>query len=236
MMRRKKSSFFEHLDELRATLIKIALTLFLGFIVAFYFHKPILTWLTNPIECKLVLLSPFDGFLTACKIAFITATATTSPLWIFFALSFLLPALYAHEKKIILPLLLFSFSFAIGAICFAYYITLPLCLNFLQHFSIGINLWTLTKTVSFILSLLLAHVVAFQLIVIGFFLTHVGLLHHRILVKIRRYIWVSSFILGAVLTPPDVLSQLLLAIPLIFFFEGIVLYSFLKKDRLLPSR
>ncbi|MCH9608534.1 MAG: Sec-independent protein translocase protein TatC [Chlamydiales bacterium] len=224
-MTRKRSSFWDHLNEFRATLIKIAFTLLLGFSLTFFFHKPILSWLIAPIESQLVLLSPFEGFAVACKVAFLSALVLTSPLLLIHLLSFILPALYTKERKLLLPLLFASFFFMVGGALFCYGVTLPLALNFLKKFSLGINLWTLTHTVSFILSLLFAHALAFECVVIGFVLTHYAIFTHSRLIQSRRYVYVGLLIASAILTPPDVISQLLLALPLTLLFEGMILYS-----------
>ncbi len=233
MMKRASNSFFGHLQQLQATLIKVILTILCGFIASFFFHKEILFWLTKPIVPELILLSPFEGFLTACKIAFISGVLLTSPLSIYFILLFLLPALHSRERKLILLLLILSFLFVLGGACFGYFITLPLSLDFLENFSLGINLWSLTKTVSFILSLLFAHALAFEAVVISLFFTHIGLFHYDWLIKARRFVYVALFIAAAILTPPDVVSQLLLALPLIILFELITLYAFFKKKQVL---
>lgn len=229
--RREKNSFFGHIDELRKVLIKVACTLLCGCIASFLFHKEILFWLTKPINSQLVLLSPFEGFLTACKIAFISGLILTSPLWIYFTLCFVLPALHKRERTLIAPILFLSFLFVLGGTSFGYYVTLPLSLHFLEKFSLGINLWALTKTVSFILSLLFAHALAFELVVIALFLAHIGLLSHSMLSRARRFVYVALLIASAILTPPDVVSQLLLALPLALLFECIVLYASFRKRR-----
>ena len=229
-MRATRADLWGHLDELRSTLIKMCLTSLIGFCICFFYHKHILSWIVAPIDQQLALLSPFEGFLTACKISFVAAITLTSPILIYYILTFILPALHKKEKRLILPICLLSYIMITFGILFAYHLTLPLSLRFLQNFSVGLNIWSLSKTVTFLLSLLFAHAFAFELVVIALFLTHINILKQRHLTQSRRMVYVITFIAAAILTPPDVVSQLLLAIPLILLFETIVLYASLKKS------
>ncbi len=224
-MRATRANIWGHLDELRVTLIRIALTLLLGFCACFFYHKQLLTLITAPIDQQLALLSPFEGFLTACKVAFIASLILTSPILLYSTLSFILPALHKKEKRHIIPLIFLSYLMITCGVLFAYHITLPFSLRFLQNFTIGINIWSLSKTVTFLLSLFFAHAFAFELVVIALFLTHINILKKHHLTRSRRMVYVISFIAAAILTPPDVVSQLLLAIPLIMLFELIVVYA-----------
>lgn len=185
---------------------------------------------THPQQEELVILGPIEGMLASIKISFLAGIVGTSPLWLFFLLQFLTPALYANEKRLVLPFLALSFVFLAAGFFFAFFVTIPFANKYLKLFNdgIGINLWTLSHYIDYTAALLLSGALAFELAVILFFLVHFGLITAEALRRKRRLAIVAAFIIGAVLTPPDVLTQLMLAIPLIVLYEVSILYAVYK--------
>lgn len=182
---------------------------------------------------KLVILGPLEGILTSLKISFWTGLVVTSPVWLFFILQFLTPALKPREKSLMIPFALTSLIFLSLGTAFAYYLTIPLANHYFQLFNqpIGDNLWSLSTYVDYTLALLLANALAFECCVILLFLVHLGYITARSMRKKRRHAIVMAFILGAILTPPDILTQLMLAIPLIGFYELILIYAKLREAK-----
>lgn len=182
---------------------------------------------------RLIILGPSDGMVLTVKICFWVGLIVSSPFWLFFIFQFISPALRNKERKLI-PIFLFSSALSITlGILFAYFITIPAANQYLQLFNqdLGRNLWTLSNYLNFTLTLLLANAIAFELCVVLFFLVHFGVFTYEALKSKRRHIIVGSLIVAALLTPPDVLTQVLLAIPLMAFYECAILYAKRKRQK-----
>lgn len=175
----------------------------------------------------LVFLGPLDGIATCIKICFWVGLLGTSPLWILVLIQFIVPALYAHERKVLFPFLSLSLLFLIIGLLFAYYVTIPSANYYLLDFNqgLGTNLWSVSSYLDYSISLLLANAFAFESCLVLLLLVHFGIVSAEFLISKRRHFIVIAFIVGAILTPPDVLSQVLLAVPLIGLYEGAILYA-----------
>jgi len=178
----------------------------------------------------LLVLGPIEGMLTTFKMAFWIGLVATSPFWMYFLFSFIAPALEPYQKTMILPFISLSIVFILAGILFSFYITIPFANQYLQLFneSIGTNLWTLSNYLDYTVILLLANGLAFEFAVILFFMVHYRVLRPESMTKKRRHMIVAAFVIGALLTPPDVLTQILMAIPLIILYEIIILYGYAR--------
>jgi len=178
----------------------------------------------------LIFLGPLDGIMTSIKTSFWIGLVGTSPLWILFIIQFIAPALHSHEKRLIFPFLVLSLLFLISGLLFAYFITIPAANHYLLGFNqeMGMNLWSVSNYLDFTLSLLLANAFAFEICIVLLLFVHYGILSAETLSSKRRHMIVMAFIIGAVLTPPDVFTQLMLAIPLILLYEIAILYARIK--------
>lgn len=176
---------------------------------------------------KLQILSPTEGLITALKISFWLGLVLTSPLWLYFLMTFIAPALHAGEKLMLLPFLTFSLLFFLAGLAFAYFFTLPIANNYFSLFNaeIGTNSWSLANYLDYTLLLMLSNGLAFEAANILFFLVHYRLISSQQLAKQRNLVIVGAFILAAILTPPDVITQVMLAVPLILIYEAAILYS-----------
>ncbi len=182
---------------------------------------------------SLVVLGPLDGMFASFKISFWIGLVGASPFWMLCLLKFISPALHPREKRLILPFLTLSLVFLSLGFFFAYCITIPLANAYLMAFNkgIGVNLWTLSNYVDYTVTLLLANALAFESFVILAFLVHFGVLNADLMKQKRRHMIVAAFIIGALLTPPDILTQFLLAVPLICLYECAILYARLRAGR-----
>jgi sec-independent protein translocase protein TatC len=219
----------EHLAELRTRLIRIILALIIGTIVAFTKANYIFELLKYPLlkanpNLKLYFLSPTEPFFTALKISFLAGFILVSPFVFFQVWKFIEPALYEHEKKLAIPFVFFTtFFFALGCL-FSFYLVLPVAIGFFINFGniqLGAEaIFSVKEYISFVLRMIFAFGVTFELPVILSLLARLGIITPEFLEKARRYFVVLAFIVAAILTPtPDVFSQLMLAIPLILFYE-----------------
>lgn len=233
----------QHFKEFRQRIIFCTLFFISSFVVCYFFSQEIYNFLLQPLvdisqnnpNRKLIYTSPAEAFMTYLKVSFYSAIFFSFPIFLAEIYLFLSPALYKNEKKNILLIFFFSpFLFLFGAI-FAYYFILPLTLKFFSSFEIqasaasstlAIQLETkLSEYLNFVTNLLLGFGIAFQLPILLLFLIKVGCLSSNDLRQKRRYWIVIIFILSAILTPPDVMSQLSLAILLITLFEIVILIT-----------
>jgi sec-independent protein translocase protein TatC len=219
----KKMPFLDHLEELRWTLIRSMLAIFVGMIICFIFNEQIIALLkaVAPEEkMTLVILGPTDAFVIAIKVSLFAGIVLALPFVAYEFWKFVVPGLLAKEKKLVPPIVFFTvFCFIAGGL-FAYFIILRFALDFLLGFSDQTeNMIAINKYLGFVTTLILVFGVVFELPVLSFFLTKVGILTPEFLRSKRRYGIVVIFILAAMLTPPDIMTQLMLAGPLIILYE-----------------
>ncbi|MCH9624869.1 MAG: Sec-independent protein translocase protein TatC [Chlamydiales bacterium] len=234
----QKATFWEHFEALRHVLVRSGWALLGSTLLSFYFHQQILNFLLKPLPIEtLYLFSPLDGFLTSLKLSFWFGVILATPIWLHALLNFILPALRLREKKHLPLFLILSFIAISGGFLFAHQITLPLVIQFFQKFNsqIGQNMWGMQQTLSLIITLLLSHCIVFELYLGLFYLIHFRWLTYQQLKKARRAVIVCTFVLSAILTPPDLLSQVLLALPMLLFFELATFYSKLIMGKFIQS-
>lgn len=246
----------DHLEDLRWALIKSIAVIFTAFFLCFFLHKPLLQWIETPFEASkpletfkiiqqteteitvervgpsLMILGPLEGISIALKISLWGGIALAAPFWAYFLVQFALPGLHSHERNILIPFALLSIiAMGLGAL-FGYTVVLPLSNAFLMQFNqpLGINFWSLEQALDYTIVLVLANMIAFELMAILFLLTHYGWISSEQLRSQRKKAIVIALTLGAILTPPDVLTQVLLAAPLIACYELAILYA--KKSQL----
>lgn len=184
-------------------------------------------------EPSLALFSPAEGLILSLKLSFWMGLILSSPLWSISLFRFIAPALYPEEKQLVIPFAVISFLFmSLGAL-FAYKVTLPLTNSYFSSFneSIGVNFWGLGSYLDYAITLIAAHAVGFEAFIILLLLIQLDVISHEFLKGKRRHAIVISLLIGAILTPPDVLSQILLAIPLMAFYELAVLFASWRLSR-----
>jgi len=224
-----------HLVELRKRLGLSVLSVFIAFIVAFTFHEQILEWITAPLNEALAQVASLskkaaDGMVTthqvggaffvALKVSFFAGLLGALPFILYQIWLFIAPGLYSNEKKMILPFVVGgSVMFMIG-ILFAYYVVTPFGFQFLITF--GSFLYTplinIEDYVGFFTKIMMGFGIAFELPVFAYFLALLGLVTDKTLKDFFRYAVLIIFVVAALLTPPDVLTQLLMAAPLVILY------------------
>ena len=234
------ASFFEHLEELRARLIRCALLLLLMTCAAFAFKDQLFQFFMIPIRPLidkepglLAVLSPLEMFIVYLKLSFVAAVVCTYPIILHQVWAFLSPALKGNERRAVFPFLFFgSLAFLIGA-AFCFTLVLPTGLEVL-HAMLPAEVEAKYSTASYfglVTLMVLAFGLVFDLPVLMVLLARVGILHPKTVAKYRRYIIVGLFIAGAMLTPPDPYTQVMLAIPLWLLFElGLVVSRMVIKS------
>jgi sec-independent protein translocase protein TatC len=221
-----------HLELLRKTLISVIATISVGVIVSFYFHKEIFSFITAPLNgAPLIILNPLEGMIATFKMCFWCGLTATSFIWIFFLIRFIAPALKPNERKMIFPILLTQSVFLLAGLGFARILTIPIANEYLKAFNadLGINQWNLSLYLDYTIGLLLANGFAFQLGGLLFTLIQYGVISYQTLIKWRRVNIVTIFIISAILTPPDVLTQLLMAFPLMGLYELAIIVARIRQ-------
>ena len=217
-----------HIAELRSRLIKIVIIYFLFFLVAFVFWKDIFAWMSAPLmdalklekSAKIIFTGLAEPFFTAVKISLFSGFFFSLPFILYQAWAFIAPGLYENEKKMVLPFVFWgTVMFLMGA-GFAYYIVFPVGFKVLVTFG-GAQFTAMPRIseyVSFFGKLMLGFGIAFEMPVVTYFLAKLGLVTDRTLKDFSRYAIVVIFILAAVLTPPDLFSQMAMAVPLLILY------------------
>ncbi|MDY3204208.1 MAG: twin-arginine translocase subunit TatC [Arcobacter sp.] len=220
-----------HIADLRKRLVISSLTVIAMFFVCFSFYEPILNWMMVPVEAALpansqmVAVEIQETFFTALKVAFFAGFVVSLPVIFWQLWLFLAPGLYDHEKKLVVPFVFFAtLMFLMGA-SFAYYVVVPVGFNFLIAFGSAVVtvLPSIGAYVGFFTKLLIGFGISFELPVITFFLAKIGIVDDKMLKDFFKYAIVFIFIIAALLTPPDVISQLLMAAPLTLLY-GVSIY------------
>jgi sec-independent protein translocase protein TatC len=224
-----------HLVELRKRLAISAGSLIVMFFVMFYFHEPILNWMVEPLNEALkevgkisihaangmVTTSQVGGaFFVALKVSFFAAILGALPIILSQIWLFIAPGLYAHEKKMIIPFILGGTVMFLAGVLFAYYIVTPFGFDFLITFGSFkfTPLINIEDYVGFFTKIMFGFGLAFELPVFAYFLALLGLVNDKQMLAFFKYAIVIIFIVAALLTPPDVLTQLLMAGPLVILY------------------
>jgi len=234
----EQMSIIQHLVELRNTLLHSVLAIALFFVVLFPFADQIYTFIAAPIVAtipgsNLIAIGVISPFLTPLKMALILAVYLAMPFLLFKIWAFVAPALYKHEKRLILPLVISSTILFYIGILFSFYVVFPVIFGFLS--TVGPSVVDFTPDIQyyldFVIKVSFAFGVAFEVPIATILLIMFGITTPEKLKKNRAYIIAGAFVLGMILTPPDVISQVLIAIPIWLLFEVGLLFSPLFKVR-----
>ncbi|MFN3580981.1 MAG: twin-arginine translocase subunit TatC [Pseudomonas sp.] len=222
-----------HLTELRSRLLRIVLIWMLIFAGLFYFANDLYTFISEPLRVfmpegtSMIATDVASPFLTPFKLALISALFIAMPFVLHQLWSFIAPGLYQHEKRLAVPLLAASILLFYAGMAFAYFVVFPLVFGFFTSTAPeGVAVMTdINKYLDFVLTLFMAFGLAFQIPVATILLVLTGAVDVAKLKRIRAYVVVGCFVVGMVLTPPDVISQALLAVPMWLLYEVGILFS-----------
>jgi sec-independent protein translocase protein TatC len=241
----KKMSLTEHLVELRKRLIHAVIALGIGFLACYYFKDGIFNIVTKPLtealpkNSYLIYTGLTEAFFVYMKLAFFASLLLTSPFIFYQIWKFIEPGLLAEEKKFVVPFVLSSSLLFVSGVLFGYFVVLPPAFEFFVSFNNKYlqAMISFSDYLSLFVTFLLGFGVSFELPIIIFFLARLGIVNAQMLSKQRRYAILVIFIVAAVLTPsPDALSQILMAIPLMFLYEvSIFVAKFAAKKKAAPE-
>ena len=224
------TGFLTHLIELRDRLLRAVLVVGVAFVVLFPFAKNIYNWLAAPLVNQgqeMLIIGPIAPFLVPMKLTLLVAFLIALPYLFYQMWAFVAPGLYKHEKRLIYPLLASSiFLFYLG-ILFVYYILLPMMFKIIPQFAPDIAVYSpdIAQYLDFTMMMFMAFGFGFEMPIATIILISTGMTTAEKLKEKRPYIIVGAFVLGMLLTPPDVVSQIMLAIPMWLLFELGLIFS-----------
>ena len=226
-----EGTLLSHLVELRSRLLVIAIAVVIVFIALLPFSGDIITLVSEPLRSVLpgnamIATAVASPLLTPFKLTFFTALFIVMPIVLFQIWNFIAPGLYKKEKRFAIPLLMTSILLFYCGIAFAYFVVFPLMFGFFVSIApAGVEMQTdITQFLDFITTIVFAFGIAFEVPVATVLIVWAGLTDTEKLAKARPYVFLMAFIAGMFLTPPDVISQTLLAVPVYLLFElGIIM-------------
>ena len=238
----KQQPFLEHIVELRSRILRSLTFVAVLFLPIYYFAEVLFTWVADPLMSRLlagagmIATQVASPFLAPFKLAIYAAIFVGVPFLLHQLWSFVSPGLYRHEKRFALPLLISSVVLFYCGMAFSYFLVFPIVFTFFIEVSpTGISMMTdINQYLDFVMKMFLAFGLAFEIPIATLLLVWSGLTTPNAMAAKRPYIIIGCFVLGMFLTPPDVVSQLLLAIPMWLLFEvGVLLARFVsRKDEL----
>lgn len=235
----KEEGFLSHLIELRDRLLKMILAVGILFLCLFWFSDSIYTALAAPLlkhlpDSQMIAIDVAAPFFIPFKLTLMLCVFLSVPYLLYQIWSFVAPGLYSHEKKLVAPLLISSTLLFYLGVAFAYFVVFPLVFGFFTSVAPeGVTVSTdIGRYLDFVITLFFAFGIAFEVPVATVLVVAVGITTPDQLVKIRPYVFVAAFIIGMFLTPPDMISQTLLAIPMWLLYEVGIVFSRKYKERI----
>lgn len=228
-----QAPFLSHLVELRERLLRALLAVVLVMLCLFPFAQQLYTTLAGPLIAKLpegssmVAVEVASPFLVPFKLTLLLAVVITVPYVLYQIWGFVAPGLYQNERKLALPILLASILLFYTGMAFAYIVVFPLVFGFFTSVAPeGVEVMTdINHYLSFVTTLFIAFGIAFEVPIATFVMVATGLTTPEQLRKARPYVIVAAFVIGMLLTPPDIISQVLLALPMWLLYELGIIFS-----------
>jgi sec-independent protein translocase protein TatC len=239
-MSEQEETFISHLVELRDRVLRSLIAFAVAFLCLFPFAQRLYTLVAGPMLAALpsgremIATGVASPFFIPVKVTMMCALVVALPYILYQLWAFVAPGLYAHEKKLVAPLVVSSTALFVCGMAFAYFLVLPTVFRFLASFTPeGVSFAPdIAQYLDFVLTLLIAFGLAFEVPVLVVVLVRAGVISVEKLKEIRPYVIVGAFVIGAIFTPPDVISQLMLAVPMWLLYElGILVAVLLAKRR-----
>lgn len=230
----REMGFLDHLEELRSTLFAAVVAWTVASVVLWFFSRRILDFLVDHLPVKdLYFFAPGEAFMVRMKLTFILGALVACPYILYRVWRFVAPALFRNEKSLVFPVVVASVALFYSGLVFAYWVMMPLVLRFFVEFGTEslTPMLSVEKYFGFVAKLSFAFGVVFQLPLVVILLTWLGLVSPRTLMRQWRWAILIIFIVAAVFTPPDPISQICMAVPLCVLFFGSVAASFVIERR-----
>nr|WP_233631866.1 twin-arginine translocase subunit TatC [Burkholderia cenocepacia] len=223
-----EETFISHLVELRDRIIRAGLAVIVVFLGLVYWAPDIFKLLARPLmdnlpkDGKMIVTDVTGSFFVPMKVTMLVALVIALPIVLYQIWAFVAPGLYQHEKKLVAPLVGSSYFLFLCGMAFAYFLVFPTIFRVMAHYNapLGAEMTTdIDNYLSFVLGMFIAFGVTFEVPIVVVLLVRMGVLSLKKLKEMRPYVIVGAFVVAAVVTPPDVFSQLMLALPLVVLFE-----------------
>ncbi len=236
----EKLPFTAHLEELRQRLIKALIAVGIGFVISYAFSERIFGVLMDPLlktlppKSSLIFTGLTEAFFTYLKVSLVSGVFLASPFILYQVWAFIAPGLYEEEKRVLVPVAIASAFFFVGGALFGYFVVFPFGFQYFLSFATDVirPMPSVREYFSFTVKLLFAFGITFELPVFVFFLSRLGIVDYLMLKGFRKYAIVLTFAVAAIITPPDILSQIMLAIPMIVLYElGIIVARVFGKKK-----
>ncbi len=234
-------TLLDHLKELRRRLTRVVLVILVGFFACYPLSELAYNYLSLPLQINLpegsslIYTSPAGAFFVYLKISLVLSFFLSSPFSFYQVWAFVAPGLYKEEKLVLMPLAFFSAFFFLSGAAFCYFLVFPIAFEFFMGFATDtiIPMISIEEYLSFVLKLLLAFGLVFEMPLFAFFLARMGLITVERMRKWRKYAILMMFILAAILTPPDVFSQTLMALPMMVLYEiSVLIVATIEKKKI----
>lgn len=239
-----QQTFISHLLELRDRLLRAVLVWIVLFVCLFPFANDLYALLAQPMLAKLpqggqmIATEVVTPFFVPVKVAMMTAFLGALPFIMYQIWAFVAPGLYAHEKKLIVPLVVSSVLLFACGMAFAYFLVFPVVFGFIVGIApVGVAVMTdIGKYLDFVITMFMAFGITFEVPIVVIALALMGLVEIEKFKEARPYVIVGAFVIGAIFTPPDIISQFMLAVPLWVLYElGVVVAGWLIKNKVEPD-
>jgi len=225
--------FLSHLIELRSRLVRASAAVVIVFLALSPFMRQIFNWVSRPMidalpqGSKLLATGVITPFLVPLKVTLFTAFCLASPYVLYQAWAFIAPGLYQHEKRLAMPVIVSSVAMFFGGMAYCYFVVFGFIFRYIAEFAPdNVNVSPdIEQYFDFVLRMFIAFGLAFEVPIVVMLLVRLGVVSVERLRKLRSYIIVGAFVVAAVVTPPDAMSMLLLAVPLCLLFELGVLFA-----------
>ena len=224
-----EETFISHLVELRDRIMRAGMAVIVVFVGLVYWAPDIFRLLARPLmnnlpkDGKMIVTDVTGSFFVPMKVTMLVAFVIALPIVLYQIWAFVAPGLYQHEKKLVGPLVGSSYTLFLCGMAFAYFVVFPTIFRVMAHYNapLGAEMTTdIDNYLSFVLTMFIAFGVTFEVPIVVVLLVRMNILTIKKLKEIRPYVIVGAFVISAVVTPPDVFSQLILAIPLIVLYEA----------------
>lgn len=224
-----EETFISHLVELRDRIIRAGISVIVVFVGLVYWAPDIFRLLARPLmnnlpkDGKMIVTDVTGSFFVPMKVTMLVAFVIALPVVLYQIWAFVAPGLYQHEKKLVAPLVASSYTLFLCGMAFAYFVVFPTIFRVMAHYNapLGAEMTTdIDNYLSFVLTMFIAFGVTFEVPIVVVLLVRMGVVTVKKLKSIRPYVIVGAFVVAAVVTPPDVFSQLILALPLIVLYEA----------------
>ncbi len=236
-----RMSLMQHLEELRKRIVRAFAAWFVAFMVCYNYAEQMYLMISRPLRealpegTKLVFITATEPFFAYLKIGAFAGLLVALPVIFWQLWGFIAPGLYAHEKRYVIPFVVLSSGCFIAGTAFGFIVAFPLMFGFLVQAGTAhgevVPMLSMGSYLSLAGQMLLAFGITFELPIILFFLARMGVVNYPMLARNRKYALLGCFILGAIFSPPDVVSQTVLAVPMYLLFEiGVVLTRFFGRN------